>query len=198
MNSSGCFKLTALAFLCFSFFPGCWADTGKKVAPAGLSATSEPGCPGVGELVSVIGNKKIFSQTLEEFMQSTAGTLKLRDEKIIGEGASQSREVTFVEEKGSWLVVAQAMYDIKAGTNKFDRVRFKFSPSCFGAPDEFIRLSKKHFGKGFRDTSYAPPEKKLLWEFSDSDVNFVRLIEISASKERYELQIKIDPAPTEP
>lgn len=186
----------ALTFLLCSGYS--FAESNKKKTSVESSVEIAVKCSEVIELMDKLGGKKIFLQTPEEFAQSVAGLLKASGEKKIDAGTHQLREIRFSEEKNNWLVSAQGTYKIGEKSTSFDRANFELSPSCFNGPEDLLRLSKQQFGKKFSDRSYAPPEKILEWEFPGGDVNYVRTIQIIASKPRYEVKVAVDPASSEP
>jgi hypothetical protein len=174
------------------------AESDKKKTPLESSAEIAVKCPEAIELMTLLGSKKIFTQTPEEFTQSVSGVLKTSGEKTVDAGTHQLKEMTFGEANNKWLVSAQSTYKVREKSTGFDRASFEFSPGCFAAPEDFLKLSKQQFGKKFSDRSYAPPEKILEWELPDADVNTIRTIQIAASKQRYEVKLAIDPAGSEP
>ena len=188
-------SLTLTFLLCSAYS---FAESDKKKTPLEPIAEIAVRCPEAVELITLLGSKKIFTQTPEEFAQSVSSVLKATGEKTIDAGTHQLKEMTFGEANNKWLVSAQSTYKVQEKRTGFDRASFEFSPNCFAAPEDFLRLSKQQFGKKFSDRSYAPPEKILEWELPDVDVNTIRTIQIAASKQRYEIKLAVDPAGSEP
>jgi hypothetical protein len=70
------------------------------------------------------------------------------------------------------------------------------SGSCFNRADDFIRLGEETIGKGSKKVKMPPPEATqiILWHWKDPDINLVRSLELTASKDSYLISIKRDPA----
>jgi hypothetical protein len=195
------FRAPAIALALFICSACSYADTSKKNSSSSPDTLAALNCPEVIEFLTAIGSKKIYSQTLEEFMQSSAALIKVSSEKTVDIGGQLSREVDFIQSNNGWLKSAHSSYSEREKKYYFDRSIFQFNPGCFKSPDEFVKLAKLKVGKGFKNVSLPPPDGTYIvyeWEWADSDINNVRRLQLTASSKLYQIKAMIEPAPTEP
>lgn len=156
-------------------------------------------CPAADQLISLIGSRAIYAQTPEEFFKSSAGLIKPTQDKTSSAYVTR-REIAYGAAEGNWLVGGNASYAVGEKYTKLEETVFNFLPSCFRSPDDFIRQAKEKIGKGYRHTPAPAPNdgiKEFFWDWKDSDINFVRTMQVTVAGVRYEIKIKIDPAPEE-
>lgn len=190
-------SLFGLASLLSAYVQG-QQDGKKPVAPVVSAPVSM--CSAADGLIKLLGGKVIYAQTPEDFFKSSAEYIKPTEDKTSAEGAPV-RSVVYSSIEGNWLVSGNSAYFVVGkGTRLRDAV-FKFSPKCFRSREDFISQTKASIGKGYRDSTYPPPNdaiKVFNWTWDDPDINHIRRMQVSASSTEYEIEIKIDPAPEEP
>lgn len=193
------FSIIAFAML---FHSACgYSASEVKNEPAPQKSTNPINCSQASELIGIISDKKIFTQTPEEFIASTAALIKPIKDETTQATSESNRDIDFSQTQNNWLASAHSSYSMHSKKIFFNQATFQFPPACFKTPIDFINITKSKIGKGFKDLTFPPPDdavKVLKWSWKDLNINKIRLMQVTASSELYELKVIIDPAPTDP
>ncbi|HEY6530633.1 MAG TPA: hypothetical protein VIZ65_18240 [Cellvibrionaceae bacterium] len=173
------------------------AQTAKSsTATTPAVPTAQAKCPAVAELLTVLGQKKIYEQTPELFFQSVATQLKsAKDETKALSASEKMRTLTLAATTGDWLNSGESVYTlVKDGAN-FNSLTLDINKICFTMPKELIELAQSTIGKGGKKIKMPAPDtsESIFWRWKDSDINMIRTLEISAAKDSYSITAKRDP-----
>jgi hypothetical protein len=153
-------------------------------------------CPAVAEFLAVLGQKKVFEPTPDLFLQSATTQLKTtKDETKALSSSEKMRILALASTTGDWLNTGESVYKVVKDTASFNSLTLDINKTCFGAPKEFIELGQSAIGKGGKKIKMPPPDasESIFWRWKDPDINMIRTLELSASKDSFSIQVKRDP-----
>ena len=159
-------------------------------------------CAGVSKLLTLVGQKKIFDQSPEQFLNSAQDifTVKSKEVKSMGE-PFYSHDYIYSAVTGDWLISAKGSYDDQTETRalKFNDLTVSVNPACFVSSQSFIDLAGELVGEGYRDGNLDVTDEFFSrdWYWADPDENLQRTLTLHPYDDEYEIKLKIEPAPTE-
>ena len=160
-------------------------------------------CAGVSKLLTLVGQKKIFDQSPEQFLSSAQDIFTVKSKEVKSKGEPFfNHTYTYSAVSGDWLISGVNKYDDMTETRalKFSRLTVLVKPACFASAQSFLGLARELVGDGYTDAIFDGPDLRLWreWIWVDPDVNNQRVLSLQTYYEKeYEILIKIEPAPTE-
>ena len=159
-------------------------------------------CAGASKLLTLVGQKKIFDQSPEQFLNSAQDIFTVKSKEVKSKGEPFfSHDYTYSAVSGDWLISGVNKYDDMTETRalKFSYLTVYVNPACFASPQSFLGLAKELVGYGFADVIFDGPELNLSreWVWEDPDVNMQRSLSVRTYEDEYEIRVTRDPAPTE-
>ncbi len=155
--------------------------------------TAAAKCLAVGEVLNLLGQKKLFEQTAESFLPTVAEQLKLsKDETISLSASEKSRTLSFAPASSDWLNSGEANYRVLSNGSEFRSLTLDINKNCFSSPKEMIALAISTVGKGSKAVK-LDDSHMLIWGWKDPDINMMRVLEIDASPANYSIAVRRDP-----
>ena len=159
-------------------------------------------CAGVSKLLTLVGQKKIFDQSPEQFLSSAQDIFTVKSKEVKSKGEPFfNHTYTYSAVSGDWLISGVNKYDDMTETRalKFSYLTVYVNPACFASPKILIDLAGTLVGEGYMDypLDVTDPAYTRDWVWEDPDVNLQRVITVSTYQKKYKILVKIEPAPTE-
>lgn len=167
--------------------------TATSKQPEATATSAAAKCPAVGEVLKLLGQKKLFEQTAESFLPTVAEQLKLtKDETISLSASEKSRTLNFAPASSDWLNSGEANYRVLSNGSEFRSLTLDINKNCFSSPKEMIALAISTVGKGSKAVK-LDDSHMLIWRWKDPDINMMRVLEIDASPTNYSIAVRRDP-----
>ena len=159
-------------------------------------------CAGASKLLTLVGQKKIFDQSPEQFLNSAQDIFTVKSKEVKSKGEPFfSHDYTYSAVSGDWLISGVNKYDDMTETRalKFSYLTVYVNPACFASPKILIDLAGTLVGEGYMDypLDVTDPAYTRNWVWADPDENLQRVLTVSTYQKKYKILVKIEPAPTE-
>ena len=159
-------------------------------------------CAGVSKLLTLVGQKKIFDQSPEQFLSSAQDIFTVKSKEVKSKGEPFfNHTYTYSAVSGDWLISGVNKFDDMTETRalKFSRLTVYVNSDCFASPKSFIDLAGTLVGEGYMDypLDVTDPAYTRNWVWADPDENLQRVLTVSTYQKKYKILVKIEPAPTE-
>ena len=159
-------------------------------------------CAGASKLLTLVGQKKIFDQSPEQFLNSAQDIFTVKSKEVKSKGEPFfSHDYTYSAVSGDWLISGVNKYDDMTETRalKFSYLTVYVNPACFPSSKSFINLAGELVGEGYREGSIDGTDETFTrdWYWADPDENLQRVLAVSAEGQEYKIVVKIEPSPTE-